>query len=134
MEPNISTGQFDFGVVDVSSTPLKLIGSLIIDGMGGDLFVRGEVTIQDLTAFRITWSPTVGGTHTTFKEDADFNTPDKTMPVATSNLYTTAAGGTFDILLANLDAVAELNFYAADELNGASLQISGKIARPPQQK
>lgn len=84
--------------------------------------ITGTVSGEDLTGFKLSRAAIPGGTHKDWLSDADFNTPTTKCPDATEDLYTTAAGGTFQLSV-DLSGVAELNVYAKAASGTPSLAL-----------
>jgi len=77
-------------------TLLETIG---LAGFVGKVRLRGTVAGAGLTHFKIQRTARANGGAVDFLVDADFNTATMACPFATTNLYQTAAGATFDIVL-----------------------------------
>lgn len=89
--------------------------------------IHGDVSVSDLTDFKITWAFQNGGTHTDFISNAGIATSNPLVLFATANPNTTAAGSSFKILLDKLAAAEELRFYAKG--NGTKIQLKGSFGQ-----
>lgn len=91
---------------------------------GRPMFIEGDVGVGGaLSALRVTWAATSGGTHTDLAVNSDFDTATAIFPYISTAPYATAAGGTFKLLMSV--APAELLFYAKG--TGTTLTIGGSV-------
>ncbi len=130
-------GAFDSDPVTLASSsvyqevlrlPVQGAESILIDGLVGSGHAIGDLKME--------WSSIAGegAVFTTYRTATDWDTPDVTMPAATSGLATTAASGQFKIMLAHLGAVREIRFLAKNGGGSTTLRLRGTVQKRTAQR
>lgn len=138
MIPNYDSGEFDSGESDVTSTSvyqqILLLSLPRKNSVGipvGELAILGEVTGgANLAHLKLTAAVTAGGTHVDLLEDTDFDTATTICPHAGPDspptIHQTAAGDSFNLLLQNIGAYAEIALWAKKASGNTAVSTTGR--------